>query len=109
MANYLIVVPRGNAELLDLLSVAFRGHTGFHVVVDRRLGGGREDAPAAESDRLALGHDEIVVAERADRVERSDLPLTGASGTVVARRVPVRRRRTRRSFPRAHAAAVSAC
>ncbi len=36
MTNYWIVVPRGNTELFDLLSVAFRGHTGFYVVVDRR-------------------------------------------------------------------------
>ena len=36
MASYWIVVRRENAELLDVLSVAFRGRTGFDVVADRR-------------------------------------------------------------------------
>jgi hypothetical protein len=101
MANYLIVVPRGNAELLDLLSVAFRGHSGFHVVVDRRLA----DA-AREAERLALGPDEIVVAERSDRSERL---LTTTSSTVT--RVPVRRRVRRSSAAvrrRAHTTAPAA-
>ncbi len=92
MTNYLIVVPRGNTELFELLSVAFRGHTGFNVVIDRR----GSDAPAVSSmspagllsqgddsapddaerrgGRVLLGPDEIVVAERADRADR---PVTG--------------------------------
>ena len=86
MANYLIVVPRGNAELFDLLSVAFRGHTGFNVVVDRRGPRGArtvkwacpELAPNVPAERrggrVALGRDEIVVAERADRTDR---PVSG--------------------------------
>ena len=47
MANYLIVVPRGNAELFELLSVAFRGDTGFNVVIDRR----GSELPLAETER----------------------------------------------------------
>jgi hypothetical protein len=97
MTNYLIVVPRGNTELFDLLSVAFRGHTGFHVVIDRRGSDSRED-PAASLDeperrgaRLALGPDEIVVAERADRADRP----TGGVMSRPVQRVPVRRRRAR--------------
>jgi hypothetical protein len=98
MANYLIVVPRGNAELFDLLSVAFRGHTGFNVVVDRRQPGSGAvedpptgDAPAAAS-RMPLGPDEIVVAERAERADRL---ATGNEISPLYRHVPVRRRRPR--------------
>ena len=99
MANYLIVVPRGNSELYDLLSVAFRGHTGFNVVVDRRQpgSGAVEDPPTgdveAAASRRPLGHDEIVVAERSERADRL------ASGNEISlsyRHVPVRRRRARR-------------
>jgi hypothetical protein len=92
MANYLIVVPRGNLELFDLLSVAFRGHTGFNVVVDRR---GAEPS-VAESERRTSratpGPDEIVVAERSDRTGGL---LTGSETTRSYQRVPVRRRRIR--------------
>jgi hypothetical protein len=92
MANYLIVVPRGNAELFELLSVAFRGHTGFNVVVDRR---GPEASPAdleRRGGRIAPGPDEIVVAERSDRVDR---PATGGETMRSFHHVPVRRRRAR--------------
>jgi hypothetical protein len=102
MANYLIVVPRGNAELFDLLSVAFRGHTGFNVVVDRR----GTDSPRAQNPstlqdpaerrggREALGPDEIVVAERSDRADRAPM---GAAASRSLPRILVRRRRARRS------------
>jgi hypothetical protein len=101
MTNYLIVVPRGNTELFDLLSVAFRGHTGFNVVIDRR-GAEANDTPlAAASDadverrggRVRLGPDEIVVAERA---ERADRPVAGGEPRSY-QHIPVRRRRAGRS------------
>jgi hypothetical protein len=103
MANYWIVAPRGNNELFDLLSVAFRGHTGFIVVVDRR-GSESSPAPSPSEDarerragRMPLGPDEIVVAERA---ERADRPATGGESSRSFRHVPVRRRRVRRSASR---------
>lgn len=95
MANYLIVVPRGNTELLDLLSVAFRGHTGFNVVIDRRGAPGAVPSPSiddAERGRVPLGPDDIVVAERADR---ADWPVSGEPSRSF-QRIPVRRRRARR-------------
>lgn len=116
MTNYLIVVPRGNTELFDLLSVAFRGHTGFNVVIDRRgsdappasvssspepFSLAENEAPEADTERrggrLLLGPDEIVVAERA---ERADRPGTGGE-TRSYQRIPVRRRRAGRSPSRA--------
>jgi len=91
MASYWIVVPRGNTELLDLLSVAFRGRTGFNVIEDRR----RAAAPAAEGDRRATefhpGPDEIVIAEQTGQVDRSELPQGGARQQAVRR---IYRRRT---------------
>jgi hypothetical protein len=95
MASYWIVVPRGNAELFDLLSTAFRGRTGFSVIEDRR----RADGGPAEGDRrsssLPLGPDEIVVAERTERAVAtpSERPSRGR---------PALRRRTgaSRSGPR---------
>jgi hypothetical protein len=114
MANYLIVVPRGNPELLDLLSVAFRGHAGFSVVVDRRgtdsdglpissknddSGPSRVEAQRpsnVESERrggrMSLGPDDIVVAERAERADRA----SGGEPSRSFQRIPVRRRRARR-------------
>jgi hypothetical protein len=91
MASYWIVVPRGNAELFDLLSMAFRGRSGFHVIVNRRA----TDAPTDGSDRRTRsadpGPDEIIVAECADRsaVGEDD------GRTRPMRRLPVRRERTR--------------
>jgi hypothetical protein len=105
MTNYLIVVPRGNRELFELLSVAFSGHTGFNVVIDRRGPDGpsspddvpHASAPDGDGDRrggrVLLGPDEIVVAERADR------PVIGGEPRAY-RRIPVRRRRAGRSTPR---------
>jgi len=112
MTNYLIVVPRGNTELFELLSVAFRGNTAFNVVIDRR----GSDAPAVSSASTAqathatspdagaerrdggvlLGPDEIVVVERA---ERADRPVTGGEPRAYPR-IPVRRRRAGRSTAR---------
>ncbi len=108
MTNYLIVVPRGNRELFELLSVAFSGQNGFNVVIDRR----GPDAPASPGDlphasaanadgerrggRVLLGPDEIVVAERA---ERADRPVIGGEPRAY-RRIPVRRRRAGRSTAR---------
>ena len=107
MANYLIVVPRGNTELLDLVSVAFRGRTGFNVVIDRRgtdldevLSPSKDEASspskvAAERSgaRMPLGPDDIVVAERA---ERTDRPVSGSEPSRSLQRIPVRRRRAGR-------------
>ena len=94
MTNYWIVVPRGNTELFDLLSVAFRGHTGFHVVVDRRS----SESGGAETERrvgrMPLGPDEIVVAEQKERADRQAM---GGETTRSYRHVPVRRRRVRQS------------
>ena len=92
MANYLIVVPRGNPELFDLLSVAFRGNTGFNVVFDRRGSESILGESERRTTRVTPGPDEIVVAERS---ERADRPLTGSDATWSYQRVPVRRRRRR--------------
>jgi hypothetical protein len=112
MTNYLIVVPRGNPELFDLLSVAFRGHTGFQVVVDRRgadspaVPGSTSDGAGAErrGGRLSLGPDEIAVAERADRNIR---PAPGGTSRSL-QRIPVRRRRVRPSTSGARGASSHA-
>jgi hypothetical protein len=68
MASYWIVVRRENKELLDVLSVAFRGRTGFDVVADRRLtrtrlGTGRADR---RGPQMTWGSDEFIVAERVE-------------------------------------------
>ncbi len=108
MTNYLIVVPRGNTELFELLSVAFRGHTGFNVVIDRRGADSLEvkneapiaAAPDADAERrggrVRLGPDEIVVAERTDRADR---PVAGGEPRWY-QHIPVRRRRAGRSTAR---------
>ena len=79
MASYWIVVPKGNTELFDLLSVAFRGRSDFSVIVDRR--GAHHDPP--DCDRRGrgpeLGRDEFVVAERAEPLKR---PVRGTGGHV---------------------------
>jgi len=64
MASYWIVVPRGNAELFDLLSVAFRGRTGFSVIVDRRTTESHPEREDRRSRGVELGPDEFIVAER---------------------------------------------
>jgi len=66
MPSYWIVVRRGNPELYEALCVAFRGQTGFSVLLDRRkaddgrhrAAGDRREAP------VAWGDDEFIVAER---------------------------------------------
>ncbi len=98
MANYWIVVPRGNTELLDLLSVAFRGHTGFSVVVDRRGAGSSGGSDTEQrSGRKPLGPDEIVVDEQKERTDRQAM---GGETSRSIRHIPVRRRRVRHSSPR---------
>ena len=105
MTNYLIVVPRGNRELFELLSVAFSGQNGFNVVIDRRGPDAPDDVPHASAPdadgerrggRVLLGPDEIVVAERA---ERADRPVIVGEPRAY-RRIPVRRRRAGRSTAR---------
>ena len=94
MASYWIVVPRGNSELYDLLSVAFEGQAGFNVIRDRR-----QSSDASPNDRRVtralLDHDEFVVAEQAER------PAEERAHRHMGHRLPVRRRRRRQ--PMAHA------
>ena len=68
MASYWIVVRRENSELLDVLSVAFRGRTGFDVVADRRQGPARRRRGASErrGPQMTFGSDEFIVAERVE-------------------------------------------
>jgi hypothetical protein len=112
MTNYLIVVPRGNRELFELLSIAFDGQNGFSVVIDRRGpdaatvadDGAHASAPDDDGERRAgrvlLGPDEIIVAERAERADRQVI----AGEPRAYRRIPVRRRRAGRSMARAGSA-----
>ena len=86
MASYWIVVPRGNSELFDLLSVAFRGRSGFTVIVDRRSGADAPHGGERRGLRAEIGPDEIVVAEQDVRVGQQ----SGPGDT--ARRVASRRR-----------------
>ena len=68
MASYWVVVRRENAELLEVLSVAFRGRTGFDVVADRRRNPFRKRRGAAErrGHQMQFGPDEFIVAERVE-------------------------------------------
>ena len=68
MASYWIVVRRENTELLDILSVAFRGRTGFDVVADRRVGPLRRRRAGSErrGPQMTWGADEFIVAERVE-------------------------------------------
>jgi hypothetical protein len=66
MASYWIVVPRGNTELYDLLSVAFRGRSDFSVIVDRRDAAQQPPEGERRAEGPEPGPDEFVVAERAD-------------------------------------------
>jgi hypothetical protein len=94
MASYWIVVPRGNTELFDLLSVAFQGRTDFSVIEDRRSGGARPADTERRSAGSSLGPDEIIIAEQAERRTVAEEPQRRGS------RVPVRRRRVRRGSSR---------
>lgn len=63
MSEYWVVVRHGKRELLELLTVAFRGRRGFTVITDRRASSAR---PAHER-RLnpdAWDGDDFFVAER---------------------------------------------
>ena len=65
MPSYLIVVRRGNRDLFDTLAVAFRGKTGFTVVVDRRVSPERRRRMRERREaQAAWGADEFIVAER---------------------------------------------
>lgn len=92
MANYLIVVPRANTELFDLLSAAFRGHTSFSVVIDRRGSESLLAEAERRTSRVTPGPDEIVIAERSDRGDR---PPAGGESRRSYPHIPVRRRRIR--------------
>ena len=96
MASYWIVVPRGNAELFELLSMAFKGDTGFSVIEDRRTAG---EPPAGADMRArsdALGPDEIVVAERTERAATSSDDHSALAGMPLGR--PSVRRTDQRLF-----------
>ncbi|HET7220590.1 MAG TPA: hypothetical protein VFJ02_21200 [Vicinamibacterales bacterium] len=99
MASYWIVVPRGNQELFDLLAIAFQGHSGFSVIVDRR----GAEGPAHDGDRRGgsseLGPDEIIVAEQ---MQRRDRQPRGAHESRTPVRVPARRRTSRQSAASDH-------
>lgn len=95
MASYWIVVPRGNEELFDLLSMAFQGRSGFTVIVDRRAddhAAARVEGAERRGQRAELGPDEIVVAERAEQAARAD---RSASSARPHRSVPVIRSQPR--------------
>ena len=66
MASYWIVVRRNNRELFETLAVAFRGRTGFWVVVDRRKAPEvrRRGAQERRAGQAQWGPDEFIVAER---------------------------------------------
>ena len=95
MASYWIVVPRGNSELFDLLSIAFRGRSGFTVIVDRRSGDDAPDGVERRGHRAEIGPDDIIVAEQAARIGQQSGPSEGAR-RIVARGRPVVRGRLRR-------------
>jgi hypothetical protein len=92
MASYWIVVPRGNEELFDLLSMAFQGRSDFTVIVDRRAAdstASRVEGAERRGQRAELGPDEIIVAEQAVRADRA------SSSQRPHRAVPVIRSRPR--------------
>ena len=92
MASYWIVVTRGNAELYDLLSVAFRGRSDFSVIMDRRGAGRAASASDKRGRGPTPGPDEFIVAER------EGVGSVGPDSVIAGNRpvkvtVPVRRRR----------------
>ena len=109
MTSYWIVVSRGNAELFELLSVAFEGRAEFTVIVDRRADDSTAfgtDAAERRGQRADLGPDEIIVAEQSARAERSSSPGQRPQRSVpVIRSRPHRRVRRRAGDPRGHHAA----
>jgi hypothetical protein len=68
MASYWIVVRRESTELFDILSMAFRGRTGFDVVTDRRTNASRKRRGPGErrGPQMQWGTDEFIVAERVE-------------------------------------------
>jgi hypothetical protein len=66
MSTYWIVVRRENEELFDTLTVAFRGRTGFRVIVDRRGGDTRRRTRDRRGPQMLWSADEFIVAERVD-------------------------------------------
>ena len=66
MSNYWIVVRRENEDLYDTLAVAFRGRTGFRVIVDRRGRDTRRRPRDRRSPQTLWGADEFMVAERVE-------------------------------------------
>jgi len=71
MWTYWIVVRPENEELFDTLTVAFRGRTGFRVIVDRRGRDSRRRSRDRRGPQMMLGADEFIVAERVDAFEFS--------------------------------------
>ena len=66
MSTYWIVVQRENEDLFDTLSVAFRGRTGFRVIVDRRGREARRRARDRRGPAMMWGADDFIVAERVE-------------------------------------------
>ena len=66
MSTYWIVVRPENEELFDTLSVAFRGRTGFRVIVDRRGLEKRRRSRDRRGPQMLWGADEFMVAERVE-------------------------------------------
>ena len=66
MSNYWIVVRRENEDLYDTLAVAFRGRTGFRVIVDRRGQDTRSRPRDRRGPQTLWGADEFMVAERVE-------------------------------------------
>lgn len=93
MASYWIVVTRGNAELYDLLSVAFRGRSDFSVIMDRR-GAGRAAASDKRGRGPTPGPDEFIVAEQQGAGSLGPESVVAGNRRVRVT-VPVRRRRAR--------------
>ena len=71
MSTYWIVVRPENEELFDTLTVAFRGRTGFRVIVDRRGRDSRRRSRDRRGPQMMWGSDEFIVAERLDAFEFS--------------------------------------
>jgi hypothetical protein len=66
MATYWIIVRRENLELFEALTVAFRGHTGFRVILDRRQSDVSPRCTDRRGDAISYGPDEFIIAERYD-------------------------------------------
>jgi hypothetical protein len=100
MACYWIVVPRGNGELFDLLSMAFEGRPDFSVIVERRDADGEVTGRERRGRGPDVGPDEILVAERAQQADPTDRHTRVPQPTRGPQRVPVRRIRRRHAAER---------